>query len=343
MITRSFGANGQFEVTDWTQELLVVPNQWGLINQLGIFAEEGVTQNTVTFEEITTDGALLIDRVRGERAQVGKDAARKVRAFPIPHFPADDYISPADLQGKRAYGAPNDAENLAAVRARKMARIRQNHAWTLEYARAQAIVTGNVYAPSGTVSQNWYTEFGVSQASVDFTFGTTTAEVLDKINTVIATMQDNIGNGQVLTGAVMLCSPEFFQKLILHPSVKAAYQYYTSTQEPLRSGARAGAGTSDIRREFYHGGLKFVEVRDSYAGNRLIPAGEAYAVPLGTDAFVTHYGPANKFDFVNTIGEQLYMFEYASQKGDKIEIETESNFINVVRRPAAVIKGMTSN
>jgi hypothetical protein len=50
-----------------------------------------------------------------------------------------------------------------------------------------------------------------------------------------------------------------------------------------------------------------------------------------------------KFDLVNTIGQEAYMFEYASPKGDKIEIETESNFLHALRRPAAVARLYSSN
>lgn len=335
-ITRSF-ANG-FEVVDWTQEINIIPNQWGTIGQLGLFQEESVAEHVVVFEEINKDGALIVDRVRGDRAQQGKDAVRKLHTFAVPHFPYDDMISPQDLQGKRAYGA-DGVEVLEAVRTRKMERIRQNHAWTLEYARAQAITQGTVYSPSGTVSQDWNAEFGVTRTSVDFVLGTTGTEVLDKINTVITTILEN-AQGAMVGGVVVLASPEFFSKLIAHASVKTAYQYYQSTQEPLRQ--RVG-GALTMHREFTHGGLRFVEMRDSYAGQRLIPAGMAYAVPTGSDAFKTYFSPANRFGLVNTLGEQLYMFENADAKGTKIEIETESNFVNALLRPSMVVNITSSN
>lgn len=338
-ITRSFSNN--FEVQDYTQELLTIPNTWGTIGQMGIFAEESVTGPTVIFEEITKDGALIIDRVRGERATVNKDYTRKIHTFAVPHFPYDEAIMPQDIQGKRAYGSMNEAETLAAVRARKMERIAQNHNWTLEFARAKAITTGDVYAPSGTVVQNWYTEFGVTRKEVDFVLGTGTTEVLQKQEEVIAHIQDNAGNGGVLTGIVALCSPEFFTKLITHPSVKAAYANWTNSQDPTRS--RVGLGVSAMHRMFSWGDIDYVEMRDSYAGQRLIPAGEVYYVPRGTDAFRTFYAPANKFDFVNTMGERMYMFEFPSERGDKIEIETEANFVNAIMRPQVVVKGTSSN
>ena len=72
---------------------------------------------------------------------------------------------------------------------------------------------------------------------------------------------------------------------------------------------------------------------------KLVPAGEAYFLPLGTmDTFMTYYSPANKLDYVNTLGEQAYVFEYTDPKGSKIEIESESNVLNLLRRPSAVVR-----
>ena len=337
MIIRSF-ANG-FEVQDYTQEVNVVPNQWGTIGQLGLFQEESVAEHVVVFEEIIKDGGLIVDRVRGDRGSQGKDATRKLHTFAVPHFPYDDYISPQDLQGKRAYGSAAGVETLETVRALKLERIRQNHAWTLEFARAQAITAATVYSPNGTVSQNWNTEFGVTRTSVDFLLGTGTTEVIAKIEAGIAQIQDN-AFGASVTGTVVLTSPEFFAKLISHASIKTAYQYYMSTQEPLRQ--RLG-GASALHRQFEFGGTKFVEMRDTYAGQRLIPAGKAYMVPMGTDAFKTYFSPANRFGLVNTLGEQVYVFETADAKGTKIEIESESNFVNALLRPALVVEFTSSN
>jgi hypothetical protein len=333
MLIRSFG--NSFEVQDWTQEINVIPNQWGTIGQMGIFAEEPVAEHVVVFEEIIKDGALIVDRVRGDRAVVGKDANRRLHTFAVPHFPYDDAISPQDLQGKRAYGSASEAETLEAVRTRKMERIRQNHAWTLEFARAQALTAGTVYSPNGTVSQDWYAEFGVAKKTVNFALGTAGTEVLAKIEEGIAHIQDNTG-GESVTGTVVLCSPEFFAALIIHPSVKAAYQYYASTQEPMRQ--RLG-GSFAMQRRFVHGGTEFVEMRDTYAGQRLLPVDKAFMVPTGTqNAFKTYFSPANRFGLVNTLGEQVYMFESADTKGTKIEIESESNFVNALLRPQLVVE-----
>src|SRR5205814_10645896 len=132
--------------------------------------------------------------------------------------------------------------------------MRQNHAWTLEFARAQAITQGTAYSPSGTVSYDWYSTFtgNARPAAVDFVLGTAATEVLAKIETVIAAMQDSYGSVSY-NGIVALCSSQFFSKLISHPTVKSAYQFYVATagQDPLRGRMAAGGSAVPIRREFF--------------------------------------------------------------------------------------------
>ena len=340
MIIRDFG--NAFNLADYTREVNMIPNTWGTINNLGIFEVEPVAEQTVTFQEVVKDFGIIVDRVRGDRSNVSKDYTRKLHSFAIPHFPLDDQILPKDIQGKSAYEQLGEAERLESVRMRKMERIRNSHAVTLEKARAQLLTAGTVFAPNGTVSQNWFTEFGVTQTTVDFVLGTSTTEVLAKVEACVAAIQDNVGMIN-FSGIVALCSPVFFAKLISHANVKAAYQYYASTQEPLRQRLAAGGSVTAMHREFYYMGVRFIEMRDSYAGTPLIPSGDAVFVPTGTDVFRTYFAPAERFGLVNTLGEQVYYFEQQSANGTAITIETESNFVNACMKPALIIRAYSSN
>lgn len=330
-----------FEVIDYTEELNIIPNQWGLFQSLGIFGSEGVTQNTIAIEEIDKSFGLVKDKIRGERNNVNKDYTRKIHTFPVPHFPLDDYISPKDIQGRRAYGS-EAVDNLAAVRTRKMERIRWSHAATLERARAQLINSGTVYAPNGTVVVDAYTSFGITREDVNFALGVGTTDLIAKCEAVISHIQDNMLSGETMDRIVGICSPSFFSALIGHATVKEAYKYYQSQQEPLRT--RLNAPGLDARyRSFDFGGILFIEYRGDLGDGALITDTEARFLPLGSmDTFYTYFAPAEKFDLVNTIGQEAYMFEYRSPKGDKIEIESESNFINLMRRPAVVVRGTSS-
>jgi len=327
-----------FEVTDLTEELNLIPNTWGLINELGIFNAEGVSNHTITVEATAGTLSVIPDATRGSRNTVNKNDTRSIYAFGVPHFPLDDAVSPADLQGKRAYGS-DQADTEAAVVARKLERLRRNHAVTLEAARAYALTTGAVYAPNGTVVNNYYTSFGITRKEIDFVLGTTTTDVIAKIEEGIAHIMDNQLSGETVSSVTVLCSPEFFAKLIAQAGVKESYKYYASTQEPLRN--RLGSG---VYRRFSHGGMDFIEYRGSYNGVRLIPAGDAYALPMGTmDTFMSYFSPANKMSLVNTIGVEAYVFQYRDAKDEGILLQSESNHIALVRRPGTVVRLFSSN
>ena len=178
MIIRSY--DKPFEVVDLTEELNLIPNTWGLINELGIFANEPVTQHTVVVEAVQGTLSVIPDRVRGDKNTVSKDDNRQIYSFAIPHFPLDDMLTPQDLQGKRAYGK-DDSDMQAEAVARKLLRIRRNHSVTMEAARAFALTTGAIYAPNGTVSDNYYTTFGITRTVVDFVLGTATTDIVGKI------------------------------------------------------------------------------------------------------------------------------------------------------------------
>lgn len=329
-----------FELVDYTEELLLVPNTWGLINELGIFRKESVSQHSITIESSTGTLGVITDQVRGARNLVNRDDTRNLRSFPIPHFPLDDFVAPQDIQGKRAYGT-DAAETEAAVIARKLERIRKNHAVTLEVARAYALTTGAIYAPNGTVAANYYTDFAVTRKEIDFVLGTAGTEILAKSEEGIAHIQDNLLSGESVSEVVVLCSPEFFAKLIAHATVKDAYKFYTSTQEPLRQRLVQGGG---MNRVFVHGGVTYIEYRGVYNGTRLIPVGDAYMLPRGTsDMFISYYSPANKFSHVNTLGEEAYAFSYRDAQDEKIVLQSEHNAIHLVRRPQAVVRLFSSN
>jgi hypothetical protein len=334
-ITRSY--TNAFSVIDYTQELALVPTKWSLLNDIGLFSNESLTTNTVTFEEQNQTLALVTDQYRGAKPRANSDDVRKLHAYPIAHYPVVDALKPEDLQGVRAYGSQDVAETKAAAIARKVAKISRAFDDALELARFRTLSTLQVYAPNGTISGNFATDFGITQKSVNFVLGTAGTDVVAKVEEVIAHMQDN-AQGTTVAGVVGYCSPAFFAAFISHPKIVAAYQYYASSdaQNVLRN--RAGNSMS-MFRQFVYAGVTLIEVRGAIGGVNLVNAGEAIFVPTGTeDVFVTYYGPANKMDLVNTVAEQRYLWTFDSPKGESTEIEAEANWINVIRQPALIVK-----
>lgn len=338
-----------YELSDLVQAINTIPNIWDLTASLNLFTSQGVTGPSVTLEEIDKNFAMIPDRIRGERASVGKDYARRLRSFAIPHFPHDEYITPQDVEGQVAWntGGTNDQyESLAAVRARKLERARMNHALTLEGARVHTLVTGVSYAPNQTVQYDWYDEFGKEREVIDFNLDVATTNVIDVLETVYTSMQDKGLTGSVFGGQIIaITSPEFFRALVTHPQIVEAYRSYQITRNTapnlLVDRLTNTMGLDNRHRDFVWGNIRFVEYRGTYIdGSRIVPAGDAYFLPRGIeDAFVTYFAPCSKFGYLNTIGQEMYAFEYPDEKDEKITIETETNFINVLRRPHLVIRG----
>jgi len=343
---RSFLDNGS--LTDFTRSINSLPNMWGLVGKMNLFSEQGVAQDNITIESRDQTIGLVGDSPRGLRESVvGKDDSYVTRAFAIPHFALQDRIEPKDIQGKRLYGTDNEPDNLMKARERKLSQLHKSLLITKEHLRIQAI-KGNIVTANGNSFSNLYTDFGVTQKSVDFLLGTAATKVNDKIEEVIAHIQDNLFTGSVPEEIVVLCSPSFFTKLTGHSKVETYYNNYLNTnqqngEQVLRD--RLGTG---LYRTFAHKGMVFIEYRGkyNYQGTTidLIAEDDAYAFPRGVDDMFTGYNaPADHLDFVNTLGEPMYAFEYTDPRGFYHEIFTEMNYLPMVKRPQAVVRCTTSN
>ena len=351
----AFQPNNTGAVVELTNQLVTIPNQWGLINTMGLFQEQGVTQHQVAVSSLTEVNGLPIDRNWDERNSTMKPTERGIYTFPIPHFPLDDMILPRDLQGIISW--ENFAQNLgletvAAIRARKMAALRQRYSALLEVSRMQIITTGSVYAPGGTLRRgygptvNYYNEFGVTRTEIVTDLANSNVDPVSYNSTIIRGIQDGLLNGQTVNQYVVICSPEYFSALITNPYVTEVFKYYRRDQDPLteRLNQNNPYGLDARFQTFTLGGLTFIEYPGTYTDQngvvqRFIPAGDAYAFPLGvTDMFQTYYAPALNFPSVNTVGQSQYYAEYMGPKQDKIEIMSESNVLNACLRPQAIVR-----
>lgn len=336
-LIRSYG--NAFEVVDYSMEIANIPQVNTLLGDTGLFQEEFLSTHTVTFEEVNGSIGLVGDVPRGAKPQANTDDVRKIRSYPLARFAMTDAILPQDIQGKRAYGSTDAAETEAAVLMRKMERAMRNYSATMEAARFSTLTTGAIYAPNGTIAGNFFTDFGVVQKVVDFDLTVGTSDPVAKVEEVIAYLQDTVSDTDIVTGVVGYCSPEFFAAFIAHPKVQSAYTYYSATEGQSILRNRAGNDFS-LNRRFTYAGVTLIEVRNIFAGQRAIPVDEAVFVPLGTqDAFVTAFGPMDRLDFVNTMAERIYALSWRDPKGLSVDLDFESNFINILKKPALVVKG----
>lgn len=330
------------KVVDLSSSINIIPNHWGLINQLGLFKNEPKSQKTVLVPRTTETTTVLTDRNWDGRNNTIKGGDRDVLPLVIPHFPVDDAITPNDVDGQVDWDSllagGNNVLSVDRVRAEKMKRIRNAHALTLEVARMQMLKDGSVYAPNGTVTTNFYTEFGLIRQTEFLNLASTTVNPLSAVKAAYGGIQDGIKNGQIVSNIVALCSPEFFTSLITNPFVVESYQYFQQNQGAGILNQRLSSGGFDARYEvFTYGGITFIECRGVVNGTPYVEADKAYAFPMGTDSFRTYFAPANRFASINKTAMESYYFEYKNEKDDIIEIMTETNFANALLRPQTVV------
>ena len=332
------------KAVDYSGSINLIPNQWGLTQRLGLFVPKYGTQKTIMIARTTEADHLMVDRNWDERNPTISGGQKDWLTLPIPHYPVDDAILPNDIDGVIDFDSLVQGglqlETVEKKRVEKMNRIRRAHATLLEMARLQVLKNGTVYAPNGTVNINYYTEYGVSRQTIGLDLASTTVRPQVGIEKAIAALQDGLQTGEIVTGFVALCSPTFFAALTSNAFVQEQYLYFArgGQQDGLTIGRlTAGAPLDGRYRTFDYGGVLWIEVRGSVAGVPYVEEDEAYMFPLGTENFETHFAPANRLSTVNTTALESYYFEYINTKDDIIELMTETNFLNVLRRPDQVI------
>lgn len=333
-------------MSDMSEGINIIPNYWGVFSHLNVFKHKYGTQKTILVPRKTEQQHILEDRNWNERNPSIAGAQRDFLPLAIPHYPVDDAITPDDVDGNLNLDllakGQTVSETVERVRSEKMERIRRAHSLTLEYSRLQVVRDGSVYAPNGTVTTNYYNEFGISREVISVDLNNTVVAPNRVLEDVVGHLQDIQQDGSsYTTDYIALCSPSFFSDLVNNPFVVERYFYVQNSQQsPLLVGRLNPSDGFDARfRSFEYAGITFVEVRGGVNGQNYIGKGDAYIFPRGTDYFETVFAPANRFgeNGVNKKALESYYFEYLDEKRSQIEIMTETNFLNILKRPDLVI------
>jgi len=212
----------------------------------------------------------------------------------------------------------------------------RKHDITLEYLRMGALKGIVVDGDGSTVLVNLFTAFNVTQKVINIAFGTTTTDIQGAVTGIKRYFDDTL-HGETMDSIIVLCSGGYWDALISHPKVVAAYTYYMNQNSPLRDDLRVDG--------FTFMGVTFVEYRGvaslpSGCGVvKFIPDNEAIAFPLGTqDMFKTYFAPAGFNETVNTLGLPKYAKQEERRMGQGWDIWTESNPLPIVTRPDLIVR-----
>lgn len=316
-----------FTLTKLTAAINELPYQPGRIGASGLFSEEGVTTTTVLIEFDGDKLALVPNVPRGAPAQPKSTGKRRALPFLVPHLPQRSTIMADQVQGVREFGSEDATAGVQAVVNRHLANHRRDLEVTIEYHRMGAI-QGMVLDADGEAIFDLFTYFGVTQQTHVINFSNANTKVLAKVIEAKGKIEDYLG-GQMITGFRAYCSPEFFAELVSHPAVEKAYERWRDGQF-LRT---------DNRQGFMFGDVEWIEYRGSVGDRRFIEAGAAYLLPVGVpDLFITRFAPADYVETVNTVGLPFYSKQELLRFGKGVELESQSNPLNLLTRPRAVVK-----
>lgn len=290
-----------------------------------MFEEQGIS--TLTAAVDINDGVLSLVPVapRGAPGKVVTGETRSAIPFVIPHLPEAASLLADEVQGVRAFGSENQAEILMTKLNERLAQMRRNIDYTIESHRLAAIM-GN-YIDSNGNNVSLFTTFGVAQQTHAMGWHVSNSSAArTKCTEVLAKIEDALG-GIPFSGVRVLCGATFWASMLEDKDVKATY-LNTQMAADLRR---------DPRLEFDFNGITWTRYRGT--ASVLVGASEAYAIPQGVPGLlITRFAPANYAETVNTVGLPYYAKAEPLKFGKGYELEAQSNPLNLVTRPAAVIK-----
>ena len=317
-----------FSVVSLTKAIEDTPFVPGRVGQLGIFSEEGVSTTSISIEKVGSTVSLVPAASRGSSGRPMGNDKRQMIPFTATHLPQRASILADEVQNLRAFGSETEVETAQRLMNRKLAKMRRDLDTTIEYQRIGAI-KGSILDSDGTTELlNLHTAFGTSVTSHSLVLGTAGTPVRNKVIEARRKMEAALG-GLTYSGARVLCSASFFDALVGHAKVEAAFDRYMNG-EFLREDQRGG---------FYFAGVFWEEYRGQVGATKFIADGEAWMVPEGVpDLFVTNYAPADYMETVNTLGQAYYAKQEPKDFGKGIDVETQSNPIHICTRPAVPVK-----
>jgi hypothetical protein len=320
-----------FTLQSLTAAINTAPFAPRLIGALNLFQEQGINTTTATIEMRNGKLTLVPAQPRGAPGQPKAEDKRTMRAFIVPHLPQRSTIMADQVQNLRQFGTDDQTVAVQGVVNDLLAKHRSDLEATIEYHRMGAI-KGQVLDASGGVLFNLFTEFGVAQSTQTINLATDATKTADIVTQAIEKSEDAL-DGEMATGYIALCSSTFFRKLRTNAAFEKTHLNSASNNE-LRV-----AGHTPVE----WAGVSWIRYRGRAAGVDFIPEGKAYLIPQGvSDLFITRFAPADYAETVNTTGIPFYSRQEMLRFNKGVELESQSNPLNLCTRPNAIVE-LTTN
>ncbi|KJZ61701.1 major capsid protein [Pseudomonas fluorescens] len=316
-----------FSVANLTAAVNKLPVMPGKVGAMGLFDEKGVTSTTVIIDEREGRLVLVPNTSRNDDPAPINGNKRKRRTFETLHLPINRPLLPSQLQGIAAFGQESATAPIATVINDHLQDLKNSIEATREFQRVGAL-RGKLLDADGETMFDLYKEFEVSQKKMTVTLSAAGTNVRKACLDAKRHSESKLG-GVMVTGFRALCGPDWFDALIDHEKVKAAFANYQEAQDRLGG---------DMRTGFTFGGIEFIEYDVTVSGQRFIPADIAQVFPMARGVFRLFNAPANYNETVNTLGQPFYSKAEPRKMGKGWDLEAQANPLAMCLFPEALVE-----
>ncbi|WP_420104146.1 major capsid protein [Bosea sp. (in: a-proteobacteria)] len=335
-----------FDSVTLTDEVNLIPNDYGLLNALNLFPAEPISTTVVGIVRDTDGIRVLPSLPRGTRGPEMTPDGQKIFYLEVPHFPLPDKLGPADLQNKAAIvnGRPQ-VMTVDIATAKKLKKLRRSHGITREYLKFAAL-KGLVKDGDGKTIVDLYAFFGIAKVTVDLVLGTAATDIVSKLEEIRTSVLKGV-QGDTVGKVEAIVGTSIFSRLVQHPKFEKYWLNTPSAQELIRLDRHALG--QDFGRMMDTGTLTIRESVGSVpmkggVSELLMAADKGVAYPTGTSEMFTCYdAPPHHIDHVNQPGEEIFISEKILDHGEGVEFKSQSNVLPVVKRPEALVEIVSSN
>jgi hypothetical protein len=299
----------------------------GRISSLGLFREEGISTLTVQIEKDGDTLALVPSGERGTSGLVVGAAKRQLIPFNTVHLPERFTIKADEIQGIRAFGTRSELQAVQDVVNKRLAKARRQLDATHEFQRMGALNGQVLDADGKTVLLDIYKSFGVNRQKLAMGLNSPDTELRVKCGEALDMQEEALGS-VTSSGSRALCGKNFWNKLIVHKSVK---ETYLNTMQ-------AASLRGDAREAFEFGGIVWERYRGKVAGVAFVHDDKALLVPEGVpDLYISSFAPADYMETVNTQGIPYYSKIEPLPFNKGVAGEAQSNPLHLCTRPRSQI------
>ena len=328
-----------FKTTDFTGAINEEENHFGFVNGQGLFESTGTTEKAIVFDKNTHNITLLPQVNRGSHSQTtGKERAVETFSLPLTYFKHLDTLTAEDILSWRAPGT-TDKETVARAAAEKTTDMRLLGDQMKEYLKLQAL-KGIFKTPDGTVVADMFTEFGVTQESVNFELNNSATDVNTKISELKRLVKAGL-KSSTMTGVDVYLDENSFDMLTSHPSMRSYYNFDGASRvlrEEMAQYMQWG-----VMEVFEHKGVRFFCYNPTFnlpqgGTEDFLATKSGIAIPRGARGLFRGYnGPTNKLSQIGAPGQEMYLRTYLDPRDDYVEFELEMSNLYFPTQPKALV------